>query len=60
MVMLESEPIETFDPIVAANLWAEDKCRRPAYHRSSKVKVVPSLDVDESMLEVPSTFYIHM
>ena len=42
-----------FDPMCAANIWAEDKARRLGYHRESKNKVTPPLLVEESLLDPP-------
>ena len=57
MALLDSEPIETFDPMYAANLWVEERARRPAYQRNMSTKITPPLLVEESLMEIdpPST-----
>ena len=56
MVLLGSEPIETFDPIYAANLWVAERARRPAYQRNLSKKVAPPLLVEESLMEIYPPF----
>ena len=52
MVLLESEPIETFDPVNAANLWAEDRVRRPAYQRNKSEKATHLLVSDDNLMDI--------